>query len=186
LIELCPKCASEEITDPETGWGPKCASEAVVEQYVERETKAAGERHQKWKQRSDSPEALKWRQRKHRLYAAVQPRERPDRYTDPWELAHEGLKELWHLKNSVRGDRGRAHLEAVAECIKQLAVGPDSDGQIPVKESSGRKPRKRRVASRTFTCQVCGEKFKAIRDAKYCSSACNVAAYRQRKRASAS
>ena len=127
MIELCPKCASEEITDDVTGWGPKCSGEAVVERYVERERTAVEERQQRWKkqQPSETPEALRERQRKHRLYAAVQPRERPDANVDPWELAHEGLRHLGKLKATVRGERGRAHLAAAEECLRQLAVGPE-------------------------------------------------------------
>jgi hypothetical protein len=127
VVELCPKCASEEITDEATGWGPKCASEAVVENYVARERLAVDDRREKWKQRSasDAPEALRERQRKHRLYAGVQPRERPGPDVDPWELAHEGLRNLAMLKNAIRGDRSRKHFEAIQECIRQLAVGPE-------------------------------------------------------------
>ena len=127
MIDLCPRCASEEITDPETGWGPKCSSEDVVERYVAREHDAVEERQRRWKQRaaSESPEALRERQRRHRLYAAVQPRERPGSDVDPWELAHEGLQHLGKLRAAVRGDRGRAHLAAAEECLRQLAVGPE-------------------------------------------------------------
>jgi hypothetical protein len=125
VIELCPRCGKEEITDEATGWGEKCAGEVLVEKYMARESEAADERNRKWKQRSDSPEALKWRQRKHRLHAAVQPKERPDAYTDPWELAHEALGHLARIREIVlRGRGGREHWEAIAEAIKQLATGP--------------------------------------------------------------
>lgn len=126
MIELCPRCAKEEVTDEATGWGANCANEHLVEQYMARESEAADERHRKWKGRSDSPEALKWRQRRHRLYAAVQPKERPGPYTDPWELAYEGLHHLTKIRASaVKAANGEQHLEAVQECIRQLAVGPE-------------------------------------------------------------
>jgi len=126
VIELCPRCGKEEITDEETGWGDNCATEHVVEQYVARESEAADERHRKWKQRSDSPEALKWRQRRHRLYAAVQPKERPGPYVDPWELASEALQHLGKIRSAaLKGTNGQQHLEAIAECIRQLATGPE-------------------------------------------------------------
>jgi hypothetical protein len=126
VIELCPRCAREEVTDPKTGWGPKCSSEALVEDYLARESEAADERHRKWKERSDAPEALKWRQRKHRLHAAVQPKERPGPFQDPWELAREGLNHLAKIREiAFRGRGGREHWEAIAEAIKQLAVGPE-------------------------------------------------------------
>jgi hypothetical protein len=126
VIELCPKCASEEITDAGTGWGPKCASEALVEQYVAREQVALDKRREKWKKRSETPDALRERQRRHRLYTAVQPRERPDTYTDPWELAHEGLRHLAKIRTAaLKAMKGQQHLEAVQEVIRQLAVGPE-------------------------------------------------------------
>jgi hypothetical protein len=128
VVELCPKCASEEITDPYTGWGPKCASEAVVERYVAREREAVEDRRGKWKQRSasETPEALRERQRRHRLYAALQPKERPGPYTDPWELAFEGLQHLGKIRSAaLKGTNGQQHLDAVQECIRQLAVGPE-------------------------------------------------------------
>jgi hypothetical protein len=126
VIELCPRCGKEEINDEATGWGANCATEHLVEQYMARESEAADERHRKWKSRSDSPEALRWRQRKHRLHVAVQPKERPSSYVDPWELGFEGLKHLAKIRRAVlRATNGQEHLEAVQEIIRQLAVGPE-------------------------------------------------------------
>jgi hypothetical protein len=128
VIEICPRCAKEEVTDNATGWGTNCASEHVVEQYMAREGEAADERREKWKQRSasDAPEALRERQRRHRLYAALQPKERPGPFADPWQIAHEGLNHLVKIRASaVKAANGEQHIEAVQECIRQLAVGPE-------------------------------------------------------------
>jgi hypothetical protein len=126
VIELCPRCAKEEVTDPKTGWGEACSNEVLVEDYLARESEAADERHRKWKERSDAPEALKWRQRKHRLYAAVQPKERPGPFQDPWELAREGLNHLAKIRTfALKAANGQQHLEAVQEIIRQLAVGTE-------------------------------------------------------------
>jgi hypothetical protein len=125
--DICPRCALREITNEATGWCGPCAGEDATERYLAREREAVELRRRRWKQQqpSETREALRERQRKHRLYAAVQPRERPDAGTDPWELAAEGLRHLAKLNASVRGDRGRTHLAAAEECLRQLAVGPE-------------------------------------------------------------
>jgi CubicO group peptidase (beta-lactamase class C family) len=72
----------------------------------------------------DRPDALRERQRKHRLYAAVEPRERPDANTDPWQLAFDGLQHLSKIRNfAIKAANVQKHLEAVQEIIRQLAVG---------------------------------------------------------------
>jgi hypothetical protein len=135
-IELCPRCAVGVITDEtgalldkETGWCLKCSSDAVVEQYVARETEAAYERTKKWKYRSaasDAPDALRERQRKHRLYAAVEPKERPAPYSDPWEIAVQGLRALRKVRGSVASNpHALERIGEAEEAIRQLAVGPE-------------------------------------------------------------
>jgi hypothetical protein len=128
VIELCPRCVREEVSDDKTGWCLECSSEAVVEQYMARESGAAYERTKKWKARSDAPEATRERQRSHRLRIAVEPQVRPGPYADPWEIAHQGLLHLKRIRTfALRASNGDQHYEAIAECIRQLAVGPEDD-----------------------------------------------------------
>jgi hypothetical protein len=175
-----------DVEDEASGWCRKCAEAAALERYRDAKDAEVAVLRRRWRRRtafSDAPEALAERQRWHRLKEKTKPKEPPDPNTNPLQLAFDALQHLNHVQASVRSNsRARDHIEQVEEALKQLAWGPgeDGDGRIPVKESSGRKPRKRRVASRTFACQVCGERFMAIREAKYCSSACNQAAYRER------
>jgi len=128
--EICASCGYRAIEDDKTGWCLPCSANRVVEAYAMKEAQAIAKRRKAWRKRttpvaSDSAEALRERQRKHRLYAALQPRERPPREADPWELAREALKHLQMVRPAARGDRARAHLAEVAEIIRQLAVGPD-------------------------------------------------------------
>jgi hypothetical protein len=114
----------------ETGWCNQCSDAVVVEKYIAREEAAIAERRRKWrkgtaKRGSDAPEALKWRQRKHRLYAAVQPMERPDANSDPWQIAFEGLQALKKIRGSMKGVWAQQYVEIVAECIRQSAMGPE-------------------------------------------------------------
>jgi hypothetical protein len=179
-----------DVDDEDTGWCRKCAETAALERYRDRNDRELARLKKNWRRRtkkafSDAPAAMAERQQWHRLLERTKPRQPVDSYVNPLQLAFEALQALHHVQAAVRSNsRALVHVEQVEEALKQLAWGAeeDGDGWIPVKESSGWKPRKRRVASRTFACQVCGEEFKAIRDAKYCSSACNVAAYRARKR----
>jgi len=116
-----------------TGWCSECASRQVVGKYLEREAEAIEKRRRSWVRRtspgklSESPDALRERQRKHRLYVAVQPHERPNALCDPWQIAFEGLRRLKMVSHAIKTSEGRKHLEAVRECIKQLAVGPAGD-----------------------------------------------------------
>jgi len=126
--DICPRCALRDVTNELTGWCGPCSGEDATDRYLARERDAVEERQRRWKkqqQPSETPEALRERQRRHRLYAAVQPRERPPADTDPYELAHQGLSHLGKLRASIRGDRGRAHLAAAEEFLRQLAVGPE-------------------------------------------------------------
>jgi hypothetical protein len=190
VADLCPRCAMRDAEDEASGWCRPCAEAATLERYRDRNDQEIARLRKNWRRRtkrafSVAPASLAERQAWHRLLAKTKPRQPVDSYVNPLQLAFDALQHLNHVQASVRSNsRARDHIERVEEALKQLAWGveEDGDGEIPVKESSGRKPRKRRVASRTFACQVCGEEFMAIRDAKYCSSACNVAAYRERNR----
>jgi formylmethanofuran dehydrogenase subunit E len=186
-VELCPRCAIRDIEDEASGWCRKCAEAAALERYRDRNDQEIARLRKNWRHRtkrafSDAPEALAERQSWHRLLANTKPRQPVDSYVNPLQIAFYALQDLSHVKAAIQSNsRARDHVERAEEAIKQLAWAGE-DG-IPVKESSGRKPRKRRAASRTVACQVCGDKFMAIREAKYCSAACNTAAYRERKRA---
>jgi hypothetical protein len=145
-LELCPRCARRPIEHDETGWCIECASQHTVEAYQEAEAEKVDKRRHRWAARgklSESPEALRERQRKHRLYAAVQPREHPDANTDPWELAFEGLQHLKKIRASIlKATNGEQHFEAVQEIIRQLAVGPQDDAPVfDVTTRSGRMKR---------------------------------------------
>jgi hypothetical protein len=129
VVELCPRCASRPIdeSNTETGWCAQCSDAVVVENYIAREDAAIAERRRKWKKRSasDASEALKWRQRKHRLIAAVQPNEPPPPNCDPYELAYRALQSLKRLEpTAAKSPPGHEHLELIRETVKQLAVGP--------------------------------------------------------------
>jgi hypothetical protein len=128
-IELCPRCAKDEITDDQTGWCLKCSAEDGVEKYMAKESEAAYSRTKKWKARtaaSDAPDALRERQRKHRLYAFVQPRERPGPLEDPWEIAMRGLRALRRARGSVPSNPlALERIGEAEEAIRQLAVGPE-------------------------------------------------------------
>jgi hypothetical protein len=117
-----------------TGWCSQCSDAVVVEKYIEREEVAVADRRRKWRKRSasDAPEALKWRQRKHRLYMAVQPNEPPPPNCDPYELAFQALQSLKRLEAAAaKSHGGQQHLESVREIVKQLAVGPTDDSPRP-------------------------------------------------------
>jgi hypothetical protein len=183
-MTLCPNCGYRDAVDDD--WCAPCQERRAVGLYQERNEKAARQRNRNW---SDATEALKERQRHHRLTADVKPKEPATAGTDPWEIAVEGVHAIRRARAAARSNSYvRERLDEAEEALRKLAwgFGEGGDVLVPVSKSSGRKPRKRRVASRTFTCRVCGEEFKAIRAAMYCSSSCNVAAYRQRKRESES
>jgi hypothetical protein len=191
IQDLCPACACREADDEGTGFCQQCAGERAAEDYAEKDRERADERRRRWQGRtqpSDSPTALRIRQQRHRLEAGTRPKEFPDPLADPLELAAEALAHLRKLKGAVLGNaNARHHLGEAEELVKQLAWGAedDGDGRISVKEGSERKPRKRRVASRTFACAVCGDEASTYsQTAKYCSPACNQEAFRQRHRVS--
>jgi hypothetical protein len=178
-----------DVEDEVSGWCRKCAEAGTLERYRDAKDAEVDVLRRRWRRRakkafSDAPEALAERQRWHRLKEKTKPRRQPvDDRVNPLQLAFDALQHLSHVQSSVRSNtRALGHLDEVEEALKQLAwAGEDGDG--PVEESPASKPRKRRAPRRTFTCQVCGEAFTAIReDAMYCSTGCNQFAYRQRKR----
>jgi hypothetical protein len=180
----------DNVEDEDTGWCRKCAEAAALERYRDAKGQEIARLRKNWRRRakkafSDAPEALAERQRWHRLKENTKPRQPVDSYVNPLQLCFDTLQTLRRIRGAIRSTShvGVEEVEFVAETLRRLAwAEEDCDSQIRVKDSTGRKPRKRRVASRTFVCQVCGDTFKASRAAKYCSSACNVAAYRERKR----
>ena len=195
VVELCPRCALRGIEDEASGWCRQCAEAAAVERYRDRNDRDLSRRRDAWKRRtalSDAPAALAERQRQHRLIEQTRPHEFPDESTDPLELCKEGLRELRQVQAAVRGNtRAHGHIERVEEVLKQLGWGPESDQDEPAPvrtpERTTKKPFKRRKPARTFACTVCGDERTTFSPtAKYCSAACNVEAYRQRKRESES
>jgi hypothetical protein len=67
-------------------------------------------------------EATRVRQRKHRLYASIRPKEPAPEWSDPWELAAEALAHMRKARAGVGATgAGRAHLDAAGELVRQLA-----------------------------------------------------------------
>jgi hypothetical protein len=80
---------------------------------------------------SDEPEALKLRQREHRLKIRVRPKLPVVSNCDPWLLADEGLDALdrirlaWNRPLYQRGARPTEDFDFVAEMLRRLCWGPE-------------------------------------------------------------
>jgi hypothetical protein len=71
--------------------------------------------------------ASRERQRRHRLLAAVRPREPSPAWADPLELAREGLNCMRSVRQSYRQaglERLLPTIERAEEIMRQLAWGP--------------------------------------------------------------
>ncbi len=128
MVELCPRCASEEITDEVTGWGPKCSAEVATERYIAKRDAEIEERRRRWKQRSASgtPAALRERQHRSRLLRRTRPRERPSPFADPLGIAFECIEHLVSVRQGLKSNpRAREHLDQAEELVRQLGWGPE-------------------------------------------------------------
>lgn len=124
-IEVCPRCGYRDI-DPKSrdGWCSVCVVERIAEEYAAKDQAAVQVRWLSWQERSTrvDSELTKLRQQRHRLIAAIRPREPAPPDADPWQIARDGLREL----SKVHASGGqREHLEAAKEAIRRLAWGPD-------------------------------------------------------------
>jgi hypothetical protein len=123
---LCPSCTRREIDTP-SGLCARCVVERVRENYVERDHAAVSFRFVAWSERTTraDAEAVKLRQQRSRIRAAVRPREPAPVGTDPWALGAEAVQLLGRVRSAIPRTSTRAgDLERAVELVRQLAWGP--------------------------------------------------------------
>lgn len=104
----------------------------AVEQYLEADAPVIKRRRQRWGVWTQSADAARERQRRHRLRETVRPTEPAGEWVDPWEVAKKALDDVHRVRQALRSQvTARAHLEDVAEAIRVLAWGPEDQGSRP-------------------------------------------------------
>lgn len=99
-----------------------------MQAYWASDAPAIQARRDGWRNRSQSAEHARERQRRHRLRESVRPREPAGEWVDPWEVAKGALDDLHRVRQAVRSNlTARAHLDAAAEAIRILAWEPEDE-----------------------------------------------------------
>lgn len=89
---------------------------------------AIDRRREGWMHWTDSPDALRERQRRSRLLRRTRPKELAHWNSDPLELAFEALEELARVRQALKSNHvGREHLDQAEEFVKKLAWGPSAE-----------------------------------------------------------
>jgi hypothetical protein len=100
----------------------------VRELYAERDRSAVQVRWISWSERTTraGAKAVRLRQQRSRIRAAVRPREPAPVGTDPWLLADKAVRALARVRSALPRTSTRVDdLERAIELVRQLAWGPD-------------------------------------------------------------
>jgi hypothetical protein len=127
----CVACGYRDSIDGDF-CGP-CREKKAVEDYLADDAPRIKRRQEGWGSWASSADALRERQRRHRLREKVQPKVPASAFDDPWELGAEAVDLLHRIRRGLPGTS--PVLDSVDECaelIRQLAYGPQPAPSRPV------------------------------------------------------
>lgn len=101
----------------------------AVSEYIQKDEPRIQQRQERWKGWAASPDALRERQRRHRLLTKTRPTEFAHPNSDPLELAFDCLELLVSVRRGLTANPGsRAALDEAEELVKRLGWGPERRG----------------------------------------------------------
>lgn len=131
MAEVCFSCGYRDDIGDGDGCAP-CREARAVDDYLEDDAPRIKKRRRGWGVWTQSADAARERQRRHRLLTGTKPREFAHPSSDPLELANEALEHLVRVRQALKSNfRATEHLDEAEELLKRLGWGPTSVPSLP-------------------------------------------------------